>query len=188
MVFTMGELIDIVIMTIAIGYIFSTFVRRKPLSGYDPLTYYKRTPIIEDIKYGAMIAAPAIVLHELAHKFVAMGFGATAILHAPINWYIIIIIMRMLNFPLLFFVGGYVTHTALPPLQSALVAISGPLMKLVLFLIARLIIRFKLVKRKYYEIITISGRLNMFLFVFNMIPLPGFDGFHFFSQLIKFIF
>ncbi len=188
MLFTINELIDLVIMILAIGYIFSTFVKRKPISGYDPLAYYQRQPIIEDIKYGAMIAAPAIVLHELAHKFVAMGFGATAILHAPINWYIIIIIMRLLNFPLLFFVGGYVTHTYLPPLQSALVAAAGPLMNLLLFGIARLILKFKLVDRKYYEVVAISGRLSMFLFIFNMIPLPGFDGFHFFTELIKFIF
>jgi len=188
MLFTIGELIDIVIMIVAIGYIFSTFIKRKPVSGYDPLTYYKKRPIIEDIKYGAMIAGPAIVLHELAHKFVAMGFGATAIIHAPINWYIIIIIMRLLNFPLLFFVGGYVTHSFLPPLPSALVAIAGPLMNLILYLVSIALIRFKLVNKKYYEMIAISGKLNMFLCIFNMIPIPGFDGFHFFSQLIKFIF
>jgi Zn-dependent protease len=183
--FTIRELIDLVIMTIAIGYIFSTFIKREPMQGYDPIKYYQRNNLIEDIKYGAMIAAPAIILHELAHKFVAMGFGAVAILRAPIGWYIAVVIMRMLNFPLIFFVGGEVLHTPLPPLESALVSISGPLINFLLYLAAIAIIKYNLVNRKYFKIIQISGKLNMFLAIFNMIPLPGFDGFNFFANVVR---
>jgi len=57
---TISEVIDIVVMTIAIGYIFSRFFRREPQEDYDPLTYYKKNTLLEDIKYGAIIAAPAI--------------------------------------------------------------------------------------------------------------------------------
>ena len=96
--FTINELIDLVIMTVAIGYIFSTFIKRQPTTGYDPIAYFKQNQIIEDIKFGIIIAAPAIVFHELAHKFVAMAFGAAAILHAPLGWYAAVIIMRLLNF------------------------------------------------------------------------------------------
>jgi Zn-dependent protease len=186
MFITIDEIIAIVIMTFAIGYIFSTFIKRAPTEGYDPLTYYNKSPFWEDLKFGAMVAAPAVVFHELAHKFVAMSFGATAVLHAPYSLYAIVIVMRMLNFPLLFFIGGYVTHTPLPYLQSALVSVAGPLTNLIIWGLCLFLIKEKLVNRKYYRMIGISAKLNLFLCVFNMIPIPGFDGFHFFRSLIMF--
>ena len=187
MFFTISEIIDLILMILAIGYIFSTFIKREPTEGYDPLTYYKKNTFFEDLKYGIIIAAPAIVLHELAHKFVAMAFGAIAILHAPLSLYIIVIVMRLLNFPLLFFVGGYVEHTLLPPLPSALVSVSGPLTNLILYLLCQGIVKFKLIHRKNYKMLGIIAKLNLFLFVFNMIPFPGFDGYNFVSELLKLI-
>jgi|TARA_B100001971_G_scaffold187811_1_gene188730 Zn-dependent protease len=190
---TLPEIVDIIVMTIAIGYIFSKFFRRVPAS-YDPLTYYKKNTLVEDIKYGAMIAAPAVVLHELAHKFTAMGFGASATLHAPsffgipYGMYLLVILLIHLNFPILFFVGGYVSHTALPPLASSMVAFSGPLINLVLWLGGMSLIKYKLIDRKYYMTIGMMAKLNMFFFIFNMIPLPGFDGFSVFAGLVQVFF
>lgn len=184
MFITIREIIDIVIMTFAIGYIFSTFIKREPVEGYDPIKFYQKNKFWEDLKFGAMIAAPAVVLHELAHKFVAMSFGAVATLHAPLGWYLVIIVLRMLNFPLLFFVGGYVTHTGLPALQSSFVSVAGPLINLVLYLVFMGLIKFRLVHRKHYRLLGISAKLNLFLAVFNMIPIPGFDGYHFFRSLM----
>ncbi len=188
MLFTLSELIDLVIMIVAIGYIFSTLIRREPLEGYDPLTYFRRNSLMEDIKHGALIAAPAIVFHELAHKFVAMAFGATAVLHAPLGWYAAVIIMRLLNFPLFFFVGGYVTHTPLPPLESAIVSLSGPLVNLILYLVCVALPRFNIVHRKYYKLLGAAGKINLFLALFNIIPLPGFDGFNAMLALLHLFF
>jgi Zn-dependent protease len=182
---TLIELIDIIIMTFAIGYIFSDFFKRQPLEGYDPLKYYQKTPWLENIKFAAMIAAPAVVLHELAHKFVAMSFGATAILHAPYKMYAIVILLKLMRFPLLFFVGGYVIHDPLPALQSSLVAVAGPLTNLILWVTAILVVKYSLIDKKYYKIIVPMGKINMFLFIFNMLPLPGFDGYHFFSSIFQ---
>lgn len=181
------EIIDIVVMAIAIGYIFSKFFKRAPQEGYDPLTYYKKNSLVEDIKYGAMIAAPAVVLHELAHKFVAMGFGASATLHAPYLMYGIVLLMILLRFPIIFFVGGYVTigPPLLPALQSSIVSFAGPLTNLILWLGGMSLIKYNLINRKYYTAVGMMAKLNMFFFVFNMIPLPGFDGFHVFSGLVQ---
>lgn len=188
---TPREIFDIIIMTLAIGYIFSTFIKREPLEGYDPLKYYQKSQLWEDIKFGAIIAAPAVVFHELAHKFVAIGYGATAILHAPLGWYATIIILRMLNFPFLFFVGGYVTVTRtipLPALSSALVSVAGPLMNLFLYVLFTALVKYKLIHRKYYRMAVISAKLNLFLLAFNMIPIPGFDGYNFFINLFRGLF
>ncbi|MEA2036706.1 MAG: M50 family metallopeptidase [Nanoarchaeota archaeon] len=186
--FLIGEIVDIIVMTFAIGYIFSDFFRREPTEGYDPLKFYQKPALWENIKYAAMIAAPAVVLHELAHKFVAMGFGATATLHAPYGMYAIVVLLKLMKFPLIFFVGGYVSHTALPPFESSLVAIAGPLANLALWVASLLVVKYKLIHRKYYGIAGMMGKLNMFLFIFNMIPFPRFDGYHFFTSLFKIFF
>ncbi|MAH33205.1 hypothetical protein CL615_02325 [archaeon] len=193
-IITLPEIVDIIVMTIAIGYIFSKFFRRTPQEGYDPLTYYRKNVLWEDIKYGAMIAAPAVVLHEMAHKFTAMGFGASATLHAPsffgipYGMYLLVILLIHLNFPILFFVGGYVSHSALPALASSIVAFSGPLINLILWLGGMYLIKHNLVKRKYFTTIGMMAKLNMFFFIFNMIPIPGFDGSKVFAGLIQAIF
>jgi len=179
------EIVDIVIMSFAIGYIFSDFFVREPLEGYDPLKYYQKKPLFENIKFAAMIAAPAVVFHELAHKFAAIMFGASATLHAPYFWYAAVVLLKMMNFPLLFFVGGYVSHTPLPPLQSSIVAIAGPLMNLLLWLLSMAVVKYGLVDKRYYKIVVAMGKINLFLCVFNMLPLPAFDGYHFFYGLYR---
>ena len=163
-------------MTLALGYIFSNVLIKKPQGDYDPLTFYQKNQQWENIKHAAMITAPAVVFHELAHKFTAMFFGAQATLHAPYGWYMIIILLKMMNFPLLFFVGGYVTHTPLPALPSALVAISGIATNIALWLAAKACVQYKLVHQKWYSILIPLGKINLFLAIFNMIPIPGFDG------------
>ncbi len=186
MFISIQEIIDIIIMTFAIGYIFSDVFKKQPTGSYDPLEYYKN-PLLENIKSGAIIAAPAIVLHELAHKFSAIAFGAIATLHAPYFWYILIILLKLMRFPILFFVGGYVSHTPLPPLESAIVAIAGPLVNLLLWIFSLMVIKHNLINKKYYHIIIPFSRLNMLLFIFNMLPFPGFDGYHFISGVLNYI-
>jgi Zn-dependent protease len=94
-------------------------------------------------------------------------------------------VLKLINFPLLFFVGGYVSHTPLPALQSAIVAVSGPATNFLIWGICVLIVKFKLINRKYYKIVIPMGRISMFLGIFNMIPIPGFDGNHFFVNLFR---
>ena len=183
MLFTINELFDLIIMTIAIGYIFSTFIK-KPVNYSDPLEYYKN-PWLENLKFGIIVAAPAVVLHEIAHKFVAISFGATATLHAPLFWYMLIILLTLVNFPIIFFVGGYVTHTPLAALPSTIVALAGPLTNLILWALFVSLIKFKLVKKEYYKAIIMSAKINLFLGIFNLIPLPGFDGYNALMSLIS---
>jgi Zn-dependent protease len=182
---TLAEIIDIIIMTLVIGFIASRFFRRKPKENYDPLTYFKKNSLWEDIKYGIMIAAPAVVLHELAHKFVAMSFGASATLHAPITMYLIVLFLIFINFPIIFFVGGYVSIIGtLTPLQRALTSFAGPGTNLLLWGLFSFALKTDL-GRKYHDELSIMVKINMFLFIFNMIPFPGFDGFNFFRALSR---
>ena len=169
------ELFDIGIMALALGFIFSDYFRKKPVDD-DPLKFYQKNQQWENIKNAALVAAPAVIFHELAHKFVAMSFGAQATLHAPYGWYAIIILMKLLNFPLLFFVGGFVTHTPLPALASAFVSLAGPLTNALVWLATIFIVKKQLIDKKYYPVLVPLGKINLFLAIFNMIPIPGFDG------------
>ena len=187
MFITISEVIAIIAMTIGIGYIFSGYFK-KPVDydNYNPLKFVdKQSKVWEDTKFAAMIAAPTIVFHELAHKIVAMSFGAEAIINAPYAMYAIVMILKAIGFPLLFFVGGYVSHTALPALPSAAVSIAGPAINFVIYGLCVLLVKKKLVRHKYFHILVPMGKLSLFLGVFNMIPIPGFDGYNFFSALIE---
>ncbi len=184
---SLAEVIDIIIMSLAIGFIFKDVFKKqiKHNGEYDPLkdSRYTKKGIFDGLKTSIMIAAPAVVLHELAHKFVAMGFGAEAVLHAPYFMYVIVIILKLIGFPLIFLVGGYVAHTPLAAFPSAMVSVAGPLMNFILWGGIMLGIKNHWFDRKYYKILVPMAKLNLLLGVFNMIPIPGFDGFHFFSSL-----
>ncbi len=187
MIITLREIFDILLMTLAVGYIFSGIFKRRIVSG-DLIEQYSKSSFIEDIKYGIVLAAPAVVLHELSHKFVAMAFGAQATLHAPLGMYVLVILMRLVNFPVIFFVGGYVSILGdLLPWKNALISLSGPLTNLIIYLILISLIKFKLISRKHYDLASKAAKLNLFLFGFNMIPIPGFDGYSFFASLLSYI-
>lgn len=189
MFITISEVIAIIAMTLGIGYIFSGYFR-KPVDfdsdNYDPLkAIQSKNNVWENTKFAAMIAAPTIVFHEIAHKIAAVAFGAQATINAPYTMYAIVMILKAMGFPLLFFVGGYVSHTPLPPLESSIVSIAGPLTNFIIWGICILLVNKKLVKRKYYHILIPMSKLSLFLGIFNMIPIPGFDGYNFFSAIIQ---
>lgn len=183
------ELIDMIIMSFAIGYIFSGYIGRQTSSDYDPLKYYsKRFLSWENIKFAAIVAGLGVVFHELAHKFTAMAFGANAVLYAPYGFYLLAIFLKAVGFPFLFFVGGFVAHSPLPPLQSSLVSLAGPLTNFILWGAIYFSLKYGKINNKYHPFVVPFAKINLFLGIFNMIPLPGFDGFGVVSGLIRALF
>ncbi|MBR9690814.1 M50 family metallopeptidase, partial [Candidatus Woesearchaeota archaeon] len=181
------EVVDMVIMSLAIGYIFSGYLKKPVIDNYDPLKSFKSNNW-ENVKFGAIVAGLAVVFHELSHKFVAMFFGAKAVLFAPYGFYILVILLKMVGFPFLFFVGGFVTHTGLSAFPAALVAFAGPLMNFILWGAATLAVKKGLIQRKYFAYAVPFAKINLFLGIFNMIPIPGFDGGNFLFNMVSVIF
>ena len=188
---TIVEIIDLIAMTFFVGYIFSGLipVRRE---SYDPLTHYKKMFDFEALKFTIMATTPAIIVHELAHKFVALGFGLNAIFYAfyrssfSLFLGIIALISKLTGMGFIFIVPGFVgisgngTH-----LQFALAALAGPLLNLVLWIGAWLVLKSKKHKKRHYLLLLLTQKINMYLFIFNMLPIPGFDGYGFLTELIK---
>ncbi len=105
-IITPKEIFDVVVMTIAVGYIFMHFLK-KPV--HSPDYYLKgRGFDWETFKMACWVTAPALILHELAHKFVALGFGFNAVFHAAYIFLAIGVILRLAGSNFIFFVPAYV--------------------------------------------------------------------------------
>lgn len=188
---TFGEIIDLILMTFFVGYIFSGFIPVRKES-YDPLTHHRSGFDFESLKFAIYATAPAIILHELAHKFVALGFGLDAVFYAfyrstfTLMLGIFTIISKLTGFGFMFFVPGFVGISgAGTQLQFTLTALAGPLINLILWLGSWYLLKNKFYKKKYYLLLLLTQRINMFLFIFNMLPLPGFDGYKVFAGLMS---
>ena len=189
---TFSEIIDLIVMTFFVGYIFSGIIPVRREEHYDPLTRYKKRFDSEGLKFAIMATAPAIILHELAHKFIAIGFGLNAVFFAfyrssfTLILGIFTIISKLTGFGFMFFVPGFVGISGQGTnLEFALTAFAGPFVNLILWLGSWYLIKNKIYKKKYLLLLLLTQRINMFLFIFNMIPIPGFDGYRVFSGLIK---
>ena len=176
--FSFIELLRIVIVTVAIGYIFSGFVKY-------PLRSYTKKDNIENIKFSMLVAAPAVILHELSHKFVAIAFGINAEFFASYFGLGLGVLLKLISSPLLVLVPGYVSITGSTINQSAIIAFAGPLMNLFLYGVATLLLMTKTrFSKKQLTFLFYTKRINIILFLFNMIPFGPFDGAKVFNALI----
>jgi Zn-dependent protease len=197
---SISEIIDIIIMSAFVGYIFmDMFGRFKKHDEHEDYikSYMKKKPSFfglgafdwEAFKFSILVTAPAIVLHELGHKFTALAFGLSAQFHAAYFWLFIGLVLKLINFGFIFFVPAYVNIIGNPaPLVSSAIAFAGPFVNCLLWLLSSLLLNTKIfgkINKRYVPYLFLTKRINMFLFIFNMLPLPMFDGFKVFDGIIK---
>ncbi|MDP2908539.1 MAG: hypothetical protein Q8N77_01905 [Nanoarchaeota archaeon] len=185
------EFFRLIVMTLALGYIFSAFMPQQ-LFGQRGVYHLLRAQAQgfdwDALKYAAIITAPAVVLHELSHKFVALAFGLNAEFFASYWGLGLGVFLKMVGAPFIIFVPGYVNipyDTNI--LISGMIALAGPLINLFLWLGSGLYIRFFKLNRKQMILAYLTKRINMFLFIFNMLPFGFFDGAKVFKALAYFI-
>lgn len=191
MLITLKEIFDIVVMSIIVGIIFAgLFPRRKK-----PDFFTKKFGFSwQALKFACFITAPALVFHELAHKFIAIALGHEAVFHAFYFGLLFGLIIRF-TIGLIFFIPGYVSIPAMEmlskqaPLQLSIIAIAGPLANLGMFIIAHLLLKLDILKKpKYRALALITKKINLILFIFNMLPIPPLDGWKFFYGLYHALF
>lgn len=173
--FTLIEVVELVITVFALGYIFSGFIQ-KPMH---PIKMLLKNRFFdwEDVKYSALVVAPAVILHELGHKFIGLALGYEAIFHASYVGLAIGAFLRIIGSPFLFFIPGWVSipGAATASFDFAVIALAGPAVNLILYFISWGL----LVSNKYPKFNTafyLSKQINLLLFAFNMIPFSIFDG------------
>ncbi len=174
MITSWQEILSIVATILAIGYIFSGMIR-KPKTWWQQL-HENRFFDWENFKYSAIIAAPAIILHELGHKFAGFAFGIPSF-YTVLWWGLLIgIVLRVLGSGFIFFIPGYVNiGAAVAPGPMALIAFAGPAVNLALFVISWAMLKMQ-IKPKWNRALAISMQINLWLFIFNMLPIPPLDG------------
>lgn len=211
MLFNLREIFDIIVMTLVMGYLFSDFFgkfNQKNSKGsnlfvkkkgereheYDPVKAYssdkkKIGPFVVDwdnMKFAMLIIAPAIILHELGHKFMAMSYGLEAQFYAAYMWLGLALLLRLMGSRFLFIVPAYVSYPATGSImQSSLIALAGPAVNFALFAIAWFILKTQdKLKPQVKAILILTKNINMFLAIFNMIPIRPFDGGHVFQGIM----
>lgn len=207
--FTLMEVFDAILMSFVVGFIFSGIF--TPVSTHktpDDLIKEYEKPLktkrsknktsffsnfftrswFNDVLFASIVVAPGIVLHELGHKITALAFGMQATFHAAYTWLGIGVILKLIGFPFIFFVPAYVSITGGNTLSYGLTALAGPMINLLLYILSVIIMKFsKLDNRKKY-FWALTRRINILLFFFNMLPIPGFDGFQVYTNLYKVFF
>lgn len=201
MLFTLRELIDIVAMVAFVGFIFKDMFKQYAHDISSPEYYLNAGGFDWDgFKFAAMVTAPAIILHEFGHKFVAMLFGMIAQFNAAYMWLALGVILKLMGVGLIFFVPAYVrwgcpfgdavcaSTLGANPWIGSLIAFAGPGVNLILWLGSDYLIKHKKIEKKHLKFALLTAQINKFLFFFNMIPIPPFDGFGFVSNLLSWLF
>ncbi|MEM4239777.1 MAG: M50 family metallopeptidase [Candidatus Woesearchaeota archaeon] len=181
MMITLREMFDAALMTVAVGYIFmGIFQARARFHAFD----------WQALWFACLVTAPALILHELSHKFVAIAAGLQATFHAAYFWLGIGVLLRLFHSPLIFFVPAYVSISCahapctMPPLVSAMTAFAGPGLNLALWLASWTVLKYRRLRsRKWFLFWFLTKKINMLLFILNMLPIPGFDGYSVYSGL-----
>ena len=169
----LAEIIQLIIITGVLGYIFSGFIERP---NKDPFSVKRFS--WKDIWFAALIATPAVVLHEFGHKFVAIAFGLAASFHVFWTGLILGVLLKMIGSPFLFLAPAYVSIPAgATYFQSAFIAFAGPGVNLLIWGMSALVLKYKVhMSQNEMLVWAISKKLNFFLFWFNLIPIPPLDG------------
>lgn len=180
---TFEEIIAMAITIAFVGYIFSDIFPKK--IKYLDIGTGPRFDA-ESFKFAAIVAGSAIIMHELGHKSLAMGFGMQATYQAAFTWLIIGLIMKLMNFGFIMLVPAFVSISGTgSPLEFSLIAIAGPLVNLLLWLVFSRLAKSKKLSRNNHLLLHYGKEINKFLFIFNILPIPGFDGYKFLGYLLK---
>ncbi len=176
---TFLEILKLAATSLVLGFIFMGLFSRKPKTVYDMM--HKKRFRWEDLWFATLIAAPAVVLHELAHKFVAMSFGYSASFEIFYFGLGLGLVLRLINSPFLIIAPGYVTIPGMVdslPFVYRLIAFAGPLTNLVLWGVSFIVIKTKkdTLSHSSLNFWLMTRNINLMLFIFNMIPFDPFDG------------
>ena len=174
-IITFQEILELTIMTLVIGYIFTGLFRFKARTAYD---YIQKRFDWQEFKFAILVAAPAVVLHELGHKFVAMAYGFSAEFHMFTFGLALGVFLKLISAPFIIIAPGFVNIVAVnSDIAYRIIAFAGPAVNLILWIGSLLILKYaKNLSREKMIFFAASKKLNMILFFFNMIPFGPLDG------------
>jgi Zn-dependent protease len=173
------EIFDIVLMTLVVGFIFQdTFVKLASDSK-------------QAFLYSMIAVAPAIIFHEFGHKIIALSFGFVATFNAAYFWLFLGVALKFAA-GMAFFIPAYVSFgcagCTVTAGQSTLIAFAGPGINLLLYGGSILLLKYGSFSPRTSILIGATRSINGMLFLFNMLPIPLFDGFKVYQGLFHLLF
>lgn len=166
------ELRDLAIAWLALGIAFTfflegQFLRQQPVRPPD-------VPALVRVFWMSMATVGAgFLLHELAHKIVAIRFGQVAAFRAQYNMLALAVLSGIAGF--IVAAPGAVYHRGrITVRQNGLVAVAGPVTNLALAVV--FFVPFLVGSGFIAELGLMGVLINIFLAAFNMIPAGPLDG------------
>jgi Zn-dependent protease len=171
--FSSRELKDLAIAWVALGVAFTLFLNRQ--LGNALLTGRPEAFVAfgQGLAVSMLTVGVGFLLHELAHKIVAVRFDQVAAFRADYNMLGLAILAGMAGF--LFAAPGAVVHRGrITDRENGLIAVAGPVTNLVLAVLFLVVV---LATTGYPASVAAQGvSINLLLAGFNMIPFGPLDG------------
>lgn len=166
--FSQKELFDLAVAWVVLSVAFALLLSREPGGGIRIDAFVTMTGL------SFVTVGVAFLLHELAHKVVAINFGQVAEFRADYSMLFLAIMSALIGF--LFAAPGAVYHRGrITVRENGLIALAGPMTNhglAALFLPLLFVPGSSLV----YQIGHLGVLINLFLAAFNMIPYGPLDG------------
>lgn len=137
-----------------------------------------RTDFLVTLATTFVAVGAGFILHELAHKYVAIHFGAKAEFFAWKEGLLFAIVLALLNSPIIFAAPGavYVFGKNVSVKQNGIISLAGPVTNLLIVLIFGALFGLLAPRGLLGAILTTTMYVNFFLAFFNMIPVGPLDG------------
>lgn len=168
------EVFDFLAAWIALSVAFTLFLNPYLLSGLSTgFVQQGLTEMLLPFASSLVTVGVAFVLHELAHKVVAVRFGQVAAFRADYGMLFLAIVSALAGF--LFAAPGAVVHRGrITPRESGLIALAGPVTNVGLAVLFFPVSVFA--DSPVGAVATLGVTINLLLAGFNMLPIGPLDG------------
>jgi Zn-dependent protease len=176
--FSDREVKDLVVAWLALGLAFAIFINYSMVQGL--LAGQAPNPVAAGgaLAVSLLTAGIGFLLHELAHKVVAIRFGQIAEFRADYNMLFLAVVSALAGF--LFAAPGAVHHRGrISKRENGLIALAGPVTNValaLLFLVPLAVAWIGYFGGILFELAALGVSINLLLAGFNMIPFGPLDG------------